>query len=157
MPRGSKPGERRGGRQRTTPNKRTVLADRILAAASEHPAASWRRFVIILVKDRELPPEIRVAVAQKSLPGNQPRSAEARAERSSARKRQPTMSASPVSRQPQPATGPTQPYPTGALHSLAAAHRFGGVRSSLGTSSEAEVATADCGLPAILDVLFNVV
>ena len=40
MPRGSKPGERRGGRQRATPNKRTVLTDRILAVVSANPTAS---------------------------------------------------------------------------------------------------------------------
>ena len=34
MPRGSKPGERRGGRQRATLNRRTVLTNRILAAAA---------------------------------------------------------------------------------------------------------------------------
>jgi hypothetical protein len=34
MPRGSQPGERRGGRQRATPNRRTVLINRILAAAA---------------------------------------------------------------------------------------------------------------------------
>ena len=40
MPRGSKLGERRGGRQRGTPNRRTVLADRILAIASARPTTS---------------------------------------------------------------------------------------------------------------------
>jgi hypothetical protein len=33
MPRGSKPGERRGGRQRGTPNKKTALKNAALAAA----------------------------------------------------------------------------------------------------------------------------
>ena len=68
MPRGSKPGERRGGRQRATPNKRTILADRILAAASEHPSASRHELFAILVKDQALPADIRIAVARKSLP-----------------------------------------------------------------------------------------
>jgi hypothetical protein len=31
MPRGSKPGERRGGRQRATPNKKTALTNAALA------------------------------------------------------------------------------------------------------------------------------
>ena len=35
MPRGSKPGERRGGRQRGTPNKKTALRNAALAAAPE--------------------------------------------------------------------------------------------------------------------------
>jgi hypothetical protein len=64
MPKGSKPGERRGGRQRATPNRRTVLADRILVAASENPTASRRQLLTILVKDRGLPAEIRMAIAR---------------------------------------------------------------------------------------------
>ena len=51
MLRGSKPGERRGGRKRATPNKRTVLTDRILSIGLEHPRSleprgsclSWSR------------------------------------------------------------------------------------------------------------------
>ena len=69
MPRGSKPGERRGGRQRATPNKRTVLTDRILAVASANPTASCDEIVAILVKDQALPAALRVAVARNgSLP-----------------------------------------------------------------------------------------
>ena len=64
MPRGSKPGERRGGRQRATPNRRTVLAGRILVAASENPTASRRQLLTILVKDRGLPADIRMAIAR---------------------------------------------------------------------------------------------
>jgi hypothetical protein len=64
MPKGSKPGERRGGRQRATPNRRTVLADRILVAASENPTASRRQLLTILVKDRGLPADIRMAIAR---------------------------------------------------------------------------------------------
>jgi hypothetical protein len=65
MPRGSRPGERRGGRQRATPNKRTVLTDRILAVASANPTASCDEFVAILVKDQTLPASLRVAIARK--------------------------------------------------------------------------------------------
>jgi hypothetical protein len=65
MPRGSRPGERRGGRQRATPNKRTVLTDRILAVASANPTASCDELVAILVKDQALPASSRVAVARK--------------------------------------------------------------------------------------------
>ena len=65
MPRGSKQGERRGGRQRATPNKRTVLADRILAVASANPTASCDEIVAILVKDQVLPASSRVAVARE--------------------------------------------------------------------------------------------
>jgi hypothetical protein len=65
MPRGSRPGERRGGRQRATPNKRTVLTDRILTVASANPTASCDEFVAILVKDQRLPASLRVALARK--------------------------------------------------------------------------------------------
>ena len=58
MLRGSKPGERRGGRKRETPNRRTILTERILAIGSDHPTASWREFLLILVKDRELPADM---------------------------------------------------------------------------------------------------
>src|SRR5271166_2515831 len=78
MPRGSKPGERRGGRQRATPNRRTVLADRIVAAASEHPAASRRQLLAILVKDIGVAADIRMAIARKFLPARASRSTEAR-------------------------------------------------------------------------------
>jgi hypothetical protein len=68
MPRGSKPGERRGGRQRATPNKRTVLTDRILAVASCHPTATRHEFLLILAEDQLLPADIRIAIARKSFP-----------------------------------------------------------------------------------------
>ena len=68
MPRGSKIGEHRGGRERATPNRRTVLAERILAIASEHPTASASEFIDVLVKDRELPADIRIAIALEFSP-----------------------------------------------------------------------------------------
>jgi hypothetical protein len=93
MPRGSKPGERRGGRHRATPNKRTVLTDRILAAASTHPSASWHELLAILVKDQALPADIRIAVARKPLPVRASRSTDTHAARSSAR---PSTSGTPL-------------------------------------------------------------
>jgi hypothetical protein len=65
MPRGSKPGERRGGRQRATPNKRTVLKERILSIASAYPTASDDEIVAYLIKDPMLPTSLRLAVARK--------------------------------------------------------------------------------------------
>jgi hypothetical protein len=65
MPRGSKPGERRGGRQRATPNKRTLLTKGILAVASAKPTASCDELVAILVKDQALAASLRIAVARK--------------------------------------------------------------------------------------------
>jgi hypothetical protein len=65
MQRGSKPGERRGGRKRDTPNRRTILTERILTIGSEHPTASWRALFRKLAKDRKLPADTRIAVVQK--------------------------------------------------------------------------------------------
>jgi len=39
-PRGSKPGERRGGRQKGTPNKKTALANIAITAAAAKPHLS---------------------------------------------------------------------------------------------------------------------
>jgi len=74
MLRGSRPGERRGGRQRSTPNRRTVLRDRILSIGSDHPSAPQRAFFLKLVKDRMLPADIRMAVAPKCFPPKRTRS-----------------------------------------------------------------------------------
>ena len=53
MSRGSKIGERRGGRERGTPNRRTVFVDRILAIAAERPAISGEEFVKGLAEDQK--------------------------------------------------------------------------------------------------------
>jgi hypothetical protein len=76
MPRGSKPGERRGGRQRATPNKRTVLAERILVVASCNPTATRHELLLILAKDQALRADIRMAIARKSFPAVTSRSME---------------------------------------------------------------------------------
>jgi hypothetical protein len=75
MLRGSRPGKRRGGRTRGTPNRRTILRDRILSIGLEHPAASQRVFLTKLVKDRKLPADTRMAVAPQSFPPKRRRSA----------------------------------------------------------------------------------
>jgi hypothetical protein len=67
MPRGSNPGERRGGRQRVTPNRRTVLTNRILAFAAADPAATAHELVLILAKDQGLAADTRMAIARKAL------------------------------------------------------------------------------------------
>src|ERR1700751_2067756 len=74
MLRGSRPGERRGGRKGGTPNRRTILRDRILAIGLDHPAASQRAFLLKLVKDRKLPADTRIAVAPQCFPPKRPRS-----------------------------------------------------------------------------------
>ena len=75
MLRGSRPGERRGGRKRDTPNRRTILRDRILSIGLDHPAASQRAFLVKLVKDRKLPADTRMAVAPQCFPPKRTRSA----------------------------------------------------------------------------------
>ena len=74
MLRGSRPGERRGGRKRNTPNRRTILRDRILSIGLDHPAASQRAFLVKLVKDRKLPADTRMAVAPQCFPPKRTRS-----------------------------------------------------------------------------------
>jgi hypothetical protein len=63
--RGSKPGERRGGRKRGT---RTILRDRILSIGLDDPAASQHAFLLKLLKDRKLPADTRIAVAPNCFP-----------------------------------------------------------------------------------------
>ena len=65
MPRGSKPGERRGGRHRATPNKRTVLRERLLAIASANPTAAAHEFLRSLVSDPALPADTRLAIGRR--------------------------------------------------------------------------------------------
>jgi len=112
MPRGSKPGERRGGRQGATPNKRTVLADRIVAVASANPAASCDEIVAILVKDQALAADVRVAIARKWFAAAPSRSAKGRTKQSHDRGLQATERTTPTksdrgvaSTTPQPTTG----------------------------------------------------
>src|SRR5215831_9713785 len=68
MPRGSKPGERRGGRQRGTPNKSTVLKNAAIAAAASDPNLSPLDFLLKLMRQGDLPLELRVTVAHQALP-----------------------------------------------------------------------------------------
>src|SRR5277367_5313747 len=84
MLRGSRPGERRGGRKRDTPNRRTILTERILTIGSDHPTVSWRGFLLKLVKDQKLPADTRMAVAPKCFPAKSTRSDGTRRPRSSA-------------------------------------------------------------------------
>src|SRR6202047_3343226 len=77
MPRGSKPGERRGGRQRGTPNKNTVLRNAAIAAAASNPNVSPLEFLLSIMRDSHLPFELRIRVAQMAAPfvHQKPRSA----------------------------------------------------------------------------------
>jgi hypothetical protein len=68
MPRGSKPGERRGGRQRGTPNKKTALRNAAISAAAASPNTSPLDFLLGLMRDSNLPLEYRAKVAMTALP-----------------------------------------------------------------------------------------
>jgi len=132
MPRGSEQGERRGGRQRATPNKRTVLADRILAVASANPTASCDEIVAILVKDQALPASSRVAVARKWFAAARSRSAQNRTKQLNDRGFQATERTAPLTSDCGVAR--TTPQPT------------------IGASPNARTATSR----AILPVLFSI-
>ena len=60
------PGERRGGRTRATPNRTTILADRIMVVLAGCSMASRKQRLSKLINDAELPAEIRLTVAQKA-------------------------------------------------------------------------------------------
>jgi hypothetical protein len=51
----SKPGERRGGRQRGTPNKKTLLKNAVIAAAVTNPNLSPLEFFLDLMRRGDLP------------------------------------------------------------------------------------------------------
>ena len=68
MPRGSKPGERRGGRQRGTPNKATVARAAALAYASGDPTISPLQFLLGVMRDPKTPVGLRVQVARAAAP-----------------------------------------------------------------------------------------
>jgi hypothetical protein len=68
MLRGSRPGERRGGRQRGTPNKSTVLKYAAISAASSGPNSSPLDFLLGLMWDPNLPADLRVEMAKSAAP-----------------------------------------------------------------------------------------
>src|ERR1700704_3747678 len=68
MPSGSKPGERRGGRQRGTPNKATVATTAALKAASADPTITPLQFLLGVMRDPAAPTGLRVQVARAAAP-----------------------------------------------------------------------------------------
>jgi hypothetical protein len=68
MPRGSKPGERRGGRQRGTPNKKTALRSATLAAAAANPDMAPLDFLLGIMRDPNVSSDLRIRVAQAAAP-----------------------------------------------------------------------------------------
>ncbi len=71
MPRGSRPGERRGGRQRGTPNKKTLRKNAVFLAAAAEPNRSNRsplEFMLALVRDPQVPLDLRLEMAAAAAP-----------------------------------------------------------------------------------------
>jgi hypothetical protein len=68
MPRGSKPGERRGGRQRGTPNKKTVLRNAAISAAAANPELTPLDFLRGVMRDPNASPDMRIKAAQAAAP-----------------------------------------------------------------------------------------
>ena len=68
MPRGSKPGERRGGRKTGTPNKKTLLRSAFIDAVAADPNVLPLDFFLRLMHQSTLPPNIRVRAAEAALP-----------------------------------------------------------------------------------------
>ena len=68
MPRGSRPGERRGGRQRGTPNKKTLIKNAVfLAAAAEHNRSPLE-FMLALMRDPQVQLDLRIEIATAAAP-----------------------------------------------------------------------------------------
>src|SRR5215469_1914210 len=73
MPRGSRPGERRGGRKPGTPNKKTLLKNAVfLAAAGGGTAAEPNRspldFMLALMRDPQVDLDDRIDLAEAAAP-----------------------------------------------------------------------------------------
>ena len=68
MPRGSRPGERRGGRQRGTPNKKTPLKNAVFLAAAAEPNRSPLDFMLALMRDPQVPFDLRIDMAAAAAP-----------------------------------------------------------------------------------------
>ena len=68
MPRGSKPGERRGGRRRGIPNKSTALKKAALSAASADPTITPLQFLLDVMRDPKAPTDLRIRVARAAAP-----------------------------------------------------------------------------------------
>jgi hypothetical protein len=68
MPRGSRPGERRGGRQPGTPNKKTALVSAAFSAATSNPELSPVDFFLAVMRDPSIPADWRFRAAQAAAP-----------------------------------------------------------------------------------------
>jgi hypothetical protein len=64
MPRGSKKGERRGGRKKGTPNRATAAKVAALNAASADPDATPLGFLLSVMRDASVSTDLRISVAK---------------------------------------------------------------------------------------------
>jgi hypothetical protein len=71
MPIGSKPNERRGGRQKGTPNKRTAAREQAVAemlnVIPEASQGDAHAFLMAIYKDPTMPVEMRIDAAKKAI------------------------------------------------------------------------------------------
>ena len=79
MPRGCKPGERRGGRQPGTPNKATALVNAAFSVATSNPELSPLDFFLAVMRDPSIPPDWRFKAAQAAAPYVHPKPERAQA------------------------------------------------------------------------------
>src|SRR5690242_11071864 len=68
MPRGAKPGERRGGRQKGTPNKKTALVKAAFAGTAANPEMSPLDFFLTVMREPSVTAEWRFRAAQAAAP-----------------------------------------------------------------------------------------
>jgi hypothetical protein len=66
--RGSRPGERRGGRQKGTPNKKTASARAVMVALSAGPKVTPMDLMLAVMRDPHVALDMRVKMALKALP-----------------------------------------------------------------------------------------
>ena len=66
--RGSRPGERRGGRQKGTPNKKTALAQAAIAARAANENLSPLDLMLAIMRDPHVALVTRVKIALRALP-----------------------------------------------------------------------------------------
>ena len=79
MPSGSKPGERRGGRQPGTPNKKTTLISAAFTAAASSPDLLPLDFLLGVMRDPSISPDWRIKAAQAAAPYVHPKPERAQA------------------------------------------------------------------------------
>jgi hypothetical protein len=66
--RGSRPGERRGGRQKGTQNKKTAYLRTVMAALSAGPKVTPMDLMLGVMRDPHVALDMRVKMALKALP-----------------------------------------------------------------------------------------